>query len=63
MSDRDVDLARIRGVMQVARATSNFMLLKSWEMREPVLLKRGLSSTVKEFIDVREYITAHGKPM
>src|SRR5437660_8741074 len=51
MTDRDVDLvARYADVMQVgARNMQNFMLLKALgKCGRPVLLKRGLSSTVKE---------------
>ena len=63
MSDRDVDLvAKYADVMQVgARNMQNFMLLKALgKCGRPVLLKRGLSSTVKELLMSAEYITAHG---
>jgi len=41
----------------------NFMLLKALgKCGRPVLLKRGLSSTVKELLMSAEYITAHGNP-
>src|SRR5437879_7494339 len=63
MSDRDVDLvARYADVMQVgARNMQNFMLLKALgKCGRPVLLKRGLSSMVKELLMSAEYITAHG---
>jgi 3-deoxy-7-phosphoheptulonate synthase len=63
MSDRDVDLiAQYADVMQVgARNMQNFMLLKALgRCRRPVLLKRGLSSTVKELLMSAEYIVAHG---
>jgi len=65
MSDRDVDLiAKYADVMQVgARNMQNFMLLKALgKCGRPVLLKRGLSSTVKELLMSAEYITAHGNP-
>src|SRR5499425_2575146 len=65
MTDRDVDLvARYADVMQVgARNMQNFMLLKALgKCGRPVLLKRGLSSTVKELLMSAEYITAHGNP-
>src|SRR5438270_7121939 len=65
MSDRDVDLvAKYADVMQVgARNMQNFMLLKALgKCRRPVLLKRGLSSTVKELLMSAEYIVAHGNP-
>src|SRR5438045_2003035 len=50
--------------MQVgARNMQNFMLLKALgKCGRPVLLKRGLSSTVKELLMSAEYITAHGNP-
>src|SRR5882724_2962256 len=65
MSDRDVDLvAKYAEVLQVgARNMQNFMLLKALgKCGRPVLLKRGLSSTVKELLMSAEYITAHGNP-
>src|SRR5574340_538460 len=65
MSDRHVDLvAKYADVMQVgARNMQNFMLLKALgKCGRPVLLKRGLSSTVKELLMSAEYITAHGNP-
>src|SRR5271169_1686848 len=65
MGDRDVDLvAKYADVMQVgARNMQNFMLLKALgKCGRPVLLKRGLSSTVKELLMSAEYITAHGNP-
>ena len=63
MSDRDVELiAEYADVMQVgARNMQNFVLLKALgKCGRPVLLKRGLSSTVKELLMSAEYITAHG---
>src|SRR6202521_3443099 len=65
MSDRDVDLiAQYAHVMQVgARNMQNFILLKALgKCRRPVLLKRGLSSTIKELLMSAEYIVAHGNP-
>jgi 3-deoxy-7-phosphoheptulonate synthase len=63
MSDRDVDLvAEYADIMQVgARNMQNFALLKSLgKCGRPVLLKRGMSSTLKELLMSAEYITAHG---
>src|SRR5580693_2080041 len=63
MSDRDVDLiAQYADVMQVgARNMQNFILLKALgKCRRPVLLKRGLSSTIKELLMSAEYVVAHG---
>ncbi len=65
MSDRDVDLvAEYTDCMQVgARNMQNFALLKSLgACGRPVLLKRGMSSTIKELLMSAEYIVAHGNP-
>jgi len=65
MSDRDVDLiAQYADCMQVgARNMQNFALLKSLGgCGRPVLLKRGMSSTIKELLMSAEYIVAHGNP-
>jgi 3-deoxy-7-phosphoheptulonate synthase len=65
MSDRDVDLvAQYADLMQVgARNMQNFALLKSLgSCGRPVLLKRGMSSTIKELLMSAEYIVAHGNP-
>lgn len=65
MSDREVDLvAGYADLMQVgARNMQNFALLKSLgSCGRPVLLKRGMSSTIKELLMSAEYITAHGNP-
>ena len=63
MSDRDVPLvAEYADVLQIgARNMQNFMLLKALgKCERPILLKRGLSSTVKELLMSAEYIVAHG---
>src|SRR3954453_16486164 len=65
MSDRDVELvAEYTDCMQVgARNMQNFALLKSLGgCGRPVLLKRGMSSTIKELLTSAEYIVAHGNP-
>ena len=65
MSDRDVDLiAQYADVMQVgARNMQNFVLLKALgKCGRPVLLKRGMSSTMKELLMSAEYVVAHGNP-
>jgi 3-deoxy-7-phosphoheptulonate synthase len=65
MSDGDVDLiSEYADVLQVgARNMQNFALLKNLG-RSPraVLLKRGMSSTLKELLMSAEYIVAHGNP-
>jgi 3-deoxy-7-phosphoheptulonate synthase len=65
MSDRDVELvAEYADVLQVgARNMQNFTLLKALgKAGRPILLKRGMSSTIKELLMSAEYITAHGNP-
>jgi 3-deoxy-7-phosphoheptulonate synthase len=65
MSDRDVELiAEYADIMQVgARNMQNFVLLKALgKCGRPVLLKRGMSSTVKELLMSAEYVVAHGNP-
>ena len=65
MSDRDVELvASYADIMQVgARNMQNFALLKSLgSCGRPVMLKRGLSSTIKELLMSAEYVVAHGNP-
>jgi 3-deoxy-7-phosphoheptulonate synthase len=63
MSDRDVELiAQYADIMQVgARNMQNFVLLKALgKCGRPVLLKRGMSGTIKELLMSAEYIVAHG---
>ncbi len=65
MSDRDVDLvAEYADILQIgARNMQNFALLKTLgKCGRPVLLKRGMSSTVKELLMSAEYVVAHGNP-
>ncbi len=65
MSDRDVDLvASYADILQIgARNMQNFSLLKTLgRCGRPVLLKRGMSSTVKELLMSAEYVVAHGNP-
>ncbi len=65
MSEGDVDtVAEYADIMQVgARNMQNFALLKALgKCRRPILLKRGMSSTIKELLMSAEYITAHGNP-
>ncbi len=65
MSDRDVEMvAEYADCMQVgARNMQNFSLLKSLgSCGRPVLLKRGMSSTIKELLMSAEYVVAHGNP-
>ncbi len=65
MSDRDVELvSEYADILQIgARNMQNFALLKSLgRTARPVLLKRGMSSTIKELLMSAEYIVAHGNP-
>src|ERR1700682_1089478 len=65
MSDRDVDLvAEYADVLQIgARNMQNFALLKALgKCSRAVMLKRGMSSTIKELLMSAEYVVAHGNP-
>jgi 3-deoxy-7-phosphoheptulonate synthase len=65
MSDRDVELvAEYADILQIgARNMQNFALLKTLgRCGRPVLLKRGMSSTIKELLMSAEYLVAHGNP-
>jgi len=65
MSDKDVPLvAEWADVLQIgARNMQNFSLLKTLgTCGRPILLKRGMSSTIKELLMSAEYIVAHGNP-
>lgn len=63
MDPRDVELvARYVDILQIgARNMQNFNLLKEvGQTKKPVLLKRGLSSTIKELLMSAEYIASGG---
>jgi 3-deoxy-7-phosphoheptulonate synthase len=63
MDTRDVDLvARYADVLQVgARNMQNFSLLEAvGDQPKPVMLKRGLSATIQEFLMAAEYILKQG---
>ncbi len=56
--DRDVDIIQIG-----ARNMQNFDLLKAvGKTKKPVLLKRGMSATIEEWLMAAEYIMAEGNP-
>lgn len=56
--DRDVDVIQVG-----ARNMQNFDLLKELgKSKKPILLKRGLSSTIEEWLMSAEYILAGGNP-
>ena len=65
MRDGDVDLvSEYADMLQIgARNMQNFPLLKALgRTKRPILLKRGMSSTIKELLMSAEYIVAHGNP-
>ena len=63
MNPRDVDtVAKFADILQIgARNSQNFNLLDEvGKAGRPVLLKRGLSSTIEEWLLAAEYILSHG---
>ena len=65
IAPEDVELvARYADVLQVgARNTQNFALLKALgRIGKPVLLKRGMSTTIDELLQAAEYVLASGNP-
>ncbi|MGL4365124.1 MAG: 3-deoxy-7-phosphoheptulonate synthase [Cetobacterium sp.] len=63
MDTRDIELIeKYTDIFQVgARNMQNFSLLKELgKTNKPILLKRGLSATIKEFLMAAEYIVAFG---
>lgn len=62
-SDLEAALPYLDVVQIGARNMQNFSLLKAvGQINKPVLLKRGLSATIEEFVNAAEYITMHGNP-
>lgn len=63
MDPRDIDLIlKYTDIIQIgARNMQNFRLLKEvGKLKIPILLKRGLCSTIKEFLMAAEYIASEG---
>lgn len=63
MDTRDVELvAKYADILQIgARNMQNFNLLKAvGQIKKPVILKRGLSATIKEMLMSAEYILSEG---
>lgn len=62
MSEKHLDLFEDVDIIQLgARNMQNFMLLKELgKSKKPILLKRGLSATIEEFLMAAEYIFAGG---
>ena len=56
------DVCRYADILQIgARNMQNFDLLKEvGKLRHPVLLKRGMSATIEEFLAAAEYIVSEG---
>jgi len=62
---RDVPwVSEYADILQIgARNMQNFSLLKeAGKARKPVLLKRGMNSTIEEFLNCAEYVLAAGNP-
>lgn len=65
MNPRDIDVvAKYSDIMQVgARNVQNFAMLKELgQCGKPVFLKRGLATTIKEWLMSAEYIISSGNP-
>ena len=63
MDTRDIELvAKYTDILQIgARNMQNFNLLKEvGQIKKPVILKRGLSATIKEWLMSAEYILSEG---
>lgn len=65
LGERDVDLvAQTADILQIgARNAQNFQLLIACARSgKPILLKRGMSMTIEEWLLAAEYLLAHGNP-
>lgn len=65
LSERDVEhVAAVADVLQIgARNSQNFQLLiEAAKSGKPILLKRGMSERIEEWLLAAEYILAHGNP-
>ncbi len=65
LSERDVEhVAETADILQIgARNAQNYQLLiECARSRKPVLLKRGLSERIEEWLLASEYLLAHGNP-
>jgi len=65
MDARDVDLVATHAdILQIgARNMQNFTLLDEvGKAKKPVMLKRGMSGTIEEWLLAAEYILSHGNP-
>jgi 3-deoxy-7-phosphoheptulonate synthase len=65
LSERDVEhVAAVADILQIgARNSQNFQLLiECAKSGKPILLKRGMSEKIEEWLLAAEYILAHGNP-
>jgi 3-deoxy-7-phosphoheptulonate synthase len=65
MDTRDVEtVAEVADILQIGtRNMQNFALLREvGQLRKPVLLKRGMSATIEEWLQAAEYICVEGNP-
>jgi 3-deoxy-7-phosphoheptulonate synthase len=65
LSERDVEhVAEVADILQIgARNAQNFQLLiEAARSGKPILLKRGMSEKIEEWLLAAEYILAHGNP-
>jgi 3-deoxy-7-phosphoheptulonate synthase len=65
LSERDVEhVAGVADILQIgARNAQNFQLLiEAARSGKPILLKRGMSEKIEEWLLAAEYILAHGNP-
>ncbi|MFN4180262.1 MAG: 3-deoxy-7-phosphoheptulonate synthase, partial [Armatimonadota bacterium] len=65
MDTRDVELvSEVADILQIGtRNMQNFSLLREvGQLRKPVLLKRGMSATIEEWLQAAEYICIGGNP-
>ncbi len=65
MDTRDVELvSEVADILQIGtRNMQNFSLLREvGQLRKPVLLKRGMSATIEEWLQAAEYICVEGNP-
>ncbi len=65
MDTRDVEMvSEVADILQIGtRNMQNFSLLREvGQLRKPVLLKRGMSATIEEWLQAAEYICVEGNP-
>lgn len=62
MDPRDIPLFKDIDIIQIgARNMQNFrLLIEAGKMKKPVILKRGLSATIDEWVKASQYLTKNG---